>query len=353
MKKWTDWPADQRDAFRKGLVIPATPLALDKNRQFDEKRQRAVIRYYLDAGAGGLAVGVHTTQFEIRDIGLYEPVLALAAKEARNWVETNPILIAGLVGKTEQAISEARIARDLGYNAGLLSMAAWRDESPDDLLAHCAKVAKEIPIIGFYLQPSVGGFDLDAAFWERFAAIENVIGIKVARFDRYKTIDVMRGVVAAGAEDRITMYTGNDDHIVADLVNPFAIMRDGKEVSVRFKGGLLGHWSVGVKSAVETLARCHDAVEQGAIPLEVLALDSQVTDCNAALFDVANNFAGCIAGCHEVLRRQGVLKGIWCLDPAEGLSPGQAEEIDRIRTAYPHLQDDAFIAANIERWLGS
>lgn len=351
MKHWSEWPKHQLDAFRKGLVIPATPLALNSDRQFDAARQKALIRYYLDAGAGGLAVGVHTTQFEIRDVGLFEPVLELAASEARNWSKANPVLIAGVVGKTDQALSEVRIARNLGYNAALLSMAAWKGEDTQALLDHCARVAEEIPIIGFYLQPSVGGFDLDASFWTRFAAIDNVVGIKVARFDRYKTIDVFRGVAAAHAETRITMYTGNDDHIVADLVNPFAIERDGKDVVMRFMGGLLGHWSVGVKSAVELLRRCHSAVEKGTIPLEVLQLDSQVTDSNAALFDVANDFAGCIAGCHEVLRQQGLLAGIWCLDPEEGLSSGQLDEINRVRNAYPNLQDDNFIAENLDLWL--
>jgi Dihydrodipicolinate synthetase family len=350
-KLWTDWPSQTLNALRKGQVIPATPLALDADRRFDPRRQKALLRYYLDAGAGGLAVGVHTTQFEIRDVGLYEPVLRLAAEQmdARN--DTALVRIAGLVGDTEQALREARIARDLGYHAGLLSLAAWKGHDEDDIIAHCRRIAGEIAIVGFYLQPSVGGFDLGADFWRRFAEIENVVAIKVARFDRYRTLDVMRGVVAAGAENRITLYTGNDDHIVADLVTPFAIARGDEVVSLRFRGGLLGHWSVWTKTAVDILGKCHAAAASGAVPTDILALDSQVTDCNAAFFDVANGFAGCIAGCHEVLRRQGLLQGIWLLNPDETLSPGQKAEIDRVYAAYPHLNDDAFVAANLPRWL--
>lgn len=350
-RQWTDWPSQTLIALRQGQVIPATPLALDANRQFEPRRQRALLRYYLDAGSGGLAVGVHTTQFEIRNTGLYQPVLRLAAEEMQARHDPALVRIAGLVGNTEQAVAEAHIARDLGYHAGLLSLAAWKGRNVDDIIAHCARIADEIAIVGFYLQPSVGGFDLGADFWRRFAEIENVVAIKVARFDRYRTLDVMHGVVAAGAEDRITMYTGNDDHIVADLVTPFTVMRDGEAVNMRFMGGLLGHWSVWASRAVEILNRCHAAVAAGTVPADILALDSQVTDCNAAFFDVANGFAGCIAGCHEVLRRQGLLEGIWLLDPDENLSPGQKQQIDRVYGAYPHLNDDAFVAANLARWL--
>jgi len=248
-------------------------------------------------------------------------------------------------------VQEAVIARDLCYHAGLLSLAAWKGRDVDDIIAHCRRIAEEIAIVGFYLQPSVGGFDLGADFWRRFAEIENVVAIKVARFDRYRTLDVMHGVVAAGAEDRITMYTGNDDHIVADLVTPFAVMRGDDAVTMRFMGGLLGHWSVWTKAAVDILGKCHAAVAAGSVSAEILALDSQVTDCNSAFFDVANSFAGCIAGCHEVLRRQGLLEGIWLLNPDENLSHGQMAEIDRVYAAYPHLNDDAFVAANLARWL--
>ena len=348
----TDLPADIRSALARGVAIPAHPLALDATRSLDERRQRALSRYYIDAGAGGLAVGVHTTQFEIREAGLFEPVLRLAAEEMDGWTDRALIRVAGIVGRTEQAVAEARLARGLGYHAGLLSLAAWRGGTADEIIGHVKAVAREIPVIGFYLQPAVGGMVLDAAFWKRFAEIDNVVAIKMAPFNRYRTLDVIRGVVEARAEDRITLYTGNDDHIVADLVTPFTVIRDGSPVTVRIRGGLLGHWSVWTRAAVDLLERCQAAAARDGVPYDLLALDSQVTDCNAAVFDVRNDFAGCIAGCHEVLRRQGLLEGIWCLDPDETLGPGQTEELDRVIAAYPHLQDDAFVADNLERWLG-
>jgi hypothetical protein len=341
--------------LREGAVIPAHLLALDADRRLDTRRQRAMTRYYLDAGAGGIAVGVHSTQFAIREVGLYTPVLELAMQTAQEWTPLNGkralFMIAGLAGKTAQAVREAGIARGLGYHAGLLSLAAMKGASETELIAHCRDVAAVMPVVGFYLQPAVGGITLSATFWQRFAEIDNVVAVKMAPFNRYRTLDVLRGVVAARAEDRITLYTGNDDHIVLDLLAPFTFTRDGEPVTVRIKGGLLGHWSVWTKRAVELLARVHEAVRSGKVPPELLALDAQVTDCNSALFDVAHDFRGCIAGCHEVLRRQGVLQGIWCLDANEGLSPGQAEEITRVHASYPHLHDDAFVAANLERWL--
>jgi dihydrodipicolinate synthase/N-acetylneuraminate lyase len=344
-------PAEAMAVLHQGAVIPAHPLALSAARQLDERRQRALSRYYLAAGAGGLAVGVHTTQFAIREAGLYEPVLALAAA-AMDEARRPLVRIAGLVGRTEQAVGEARTAVGLGYHAGLLSLAALRGADEDALIAHCQAVAGEIPLVGFYLQPAVGGLVLPVSFWRRFCAIDNVIAVKLAPFHRYRTLDVIHGLVAAGAEDRITLYTGNDDHIVLDLLQPFAVMRDGREVVVRIKGGLLGHWSVWARTAVTLLERIHGAVAAGHVDADLLKLDSQVTDCNAAFFDVRNDFAGCIAGCHEVLRRQGLLDGIWCLDPRESLSPGQMAEIDRVYADYPHLNDDAFVRANRERWLG-
>ncbi len=350
-RHWSDWPADVLDTLQRGVVIPANPLALDARRRLDTRRQRALVRYYIDAGAGGVAVGVHTTQFAIRDIGLFEPVLRLAAETCAGWTERPIVRIAGLVGRTEQACTEAAIARDLGYHAGLLSMAAWQGASNDELIEHCQRVAAEIALIGFYLQPAVGGVLLNADFWRRFAEIDNVVAIKIAPFHRYRTLDVIHGVVAAGAEERITLYTGNDDHIVADLVMPFTVVRNGTPVNVRIKGGLLGHWSVWTERAVALLERCQAAAMMDAVPDDLLALDSQVTDCNAAFFDVANDFAGCIAGCHEVLRRQGLLEGTWCIDPEERLSAGQAAEIDRVYAAYPALNDDGFVAANLDRWL--
>ena len=344
-------PGEILDTLRRGVVIPAHPLALTEERRLDRPRQRALTRYYLDAGAGGLAVGVHATQFAIREAGLYAPVLELAAATAERWADRAVVMIGGLAGPTAQAVEEARVAVSLGYHAGLLSLAAMAGASEDELIAHCRRLADEIPLIGFYLQPAVGGIALAASFWRRFAAIDNVIAIKAAPFDRYATGAVVRGVVAAGAEDRIAIYTGNDDHIVLDLVTPFAAMRDGIEVRVRIRGGLLGHWSVWTRRAVELLQRIHGAVAADRIDADLLAMDAKITDCNGAVFDVANGFRGCIPGCHEVLRRQGLLAGTWCLDADERLSPGQAEDIARVAAAYPELTDDGFVGENLDRWL--
>jgi dihydrodipicolinate synthase/N-acetylneuraminate lyase len=349
---WTELPADVLGLLRRGAAIPAHPLALDASRRLDERRQRALTRYYLDAGAGGLAVGVHSTQFAIREAGLYEPVLRLAAETARDWAARPVVLIAGVSGRTAQALGEAETALVNGYHAGMLSLAAMKGASEDELIAHCAAVAEAIPLVGFYLQTAVGGIELPSAFWRRFCAIDNVVAVKVAPFDRYRTLDVVRGVVAAAAEERVTLYTGNDDHIVLDLLTPFAVRRGQEEVRVRIRGGLLGHWSVWTKKAVELHARIRAALEARAVDEDLLALDARVTDCNSAFFDVANDFAGCIAGCHEVLRRQGLLEGIWCLDPAATLSPGQGAEIDRVCREHADLADDEFVRANLERWLG-
>ncbi len=346
-----DWPAALRETLGRGTVVPAHLLALDQRRRLDQRRQRALSRYYIDAGARGLAVGVHATQFAIREAGLYEPVLRLAAETAAAWATRPLLLIAGLAGKTAQARREAEIAVGLGYHAGLLSLGTMKGASEDELIAHCREVANDIPLIGFYLQPAVGGIPLSENFWRRFAEIEQVAAIKIAPFNRYRTLDVVKGVVAAGAEKRVALYTGNDDSIVLDLVTPYVLPRDGGEVTVRISGGLLGHWSVWTKRAVELLERIHAAVAAGRIDDALLSLTGKITDCNAAFFDVAHEFRGCIAGCHEVLRRQGLFAGIWCLDPTEGLSPGQAEAIDRVMWIYPELSDDAFVAANRERWL--
>ena len=350
MASWTDLPADVLAHLRRGTVLPAHPLALDDRRQLDRVSQRALARYYIDAGAGGLAVGVHATQFAIREAGLYRPVLELAAETAQGWSRRPLLLIAGVIGRTAQALQEAQLARALGYHAVLLGLSHLSGASEDELIEHCRAIAREVPVIGFYLQTAVGGIALSRAFWARFAEIDNVIAIKVAPFDRYKTLDVAFGVVAAGAHDRITLYTGNDDHIVADLVTPMRIRSGTREVILRFKGGLLGHWSVWTKAAVELLARAHAAAGSGAVPDDLLALDAMVTDCNSVIFDVGNGFAGCIAGCHEVLRRQGLMLTAHCLDPQEGLSPGQAAGIDRITAAYPELNDNTFVSANLERW---
>ncbi len=335
------------EAFRaellSGLVLPAHPLALTVDRRLDERRQRALSRYYLAAGAGGLAVGVHTTQFAIREprIGLYQPVLELAAEEMDRAARP-PVRIAGVCGDTKQAMSEAELAFGLKYHAVLLSLAALAEASDEALLAHCRRVAEVIPVIGFYLQPSVGGRRLAHAFWRGFAEIENVVAVKIAPFNRYQTQDVVRAVIEAGRDD-IALYTGNDDQIVGDLLTPF---RFG-EKERRICGGLLGHWSVWTRSAVELLNRCRFQEATSAL----LRTGVEITDCNAALFDAANGFRGCIAGLHEVLRRQGLLEGVWCLDEEEGLSPGQKEEIDRVYRAYPHLHDDDFVAQHRDEWL--
>lgn len=344
-------PAAVIESLQHGVAIPAHPLALDAKRQLDERRQQGLTRYYIDAGAGGLAIGVHTTQFAIRQAGLYESVLQIGIDAARAWTKRPLVMIAGLCGATPQAAREAQIAVRLGYHAGLLSLADMVNASEDKLIEHCSAVAAEIPLVGFYLQPAVGGRQLSATFWSRFAAIENVVAIKVAPFNRYQTLDVLRGVVEAGAEKMLTLYTGNDDNIVLDLVTPFTVMRQGRPVTLRFRGGLLGHWSVWTRNAIELFERCRKAASAGYVDADLLALATRVTDCNSAFFDVANNFHGCIAGCHEVLRRQGLLDGIWCLDPGEDLSPGQAAEIDRVYRAHSDLSDDAFVRANLERWL--
>jgi hypothetical protein len=343
--------SEVRRLIAGGTVLPAHPLALDANRQLDKIHQRALTRYYIDAGAGGLAVGVHTTQFAIRDVGLYRPVLELAAETATNWTKRPLALVAGLAGSTQQAVAEAQTARAIGYHAGLLSLAAMKSASEDEIVAHCNAIAREIPLVGFYLQPAVGGVILSADFWRRFAEIDNVIAIKIAPFNRYRTLDVLRGVSAAGALDRITLYTGNDDHILLDLTLPFDLRDKGVTTRTHIKGGLLGHWSVWTHSAIKQFETCKAARNKPSVPADLLALDARVTDCNSAFFDVANNFHGCIAGCHEVLRRQGLLQGIWCLDPNEGLSPGQVEEIDRVTDEHADLSDDDFVAAHLQKWL--
>jgi hypothetical protein len=343
--------------IQRGIVIPAHPLALTSERHLDERRQRALSRYYIAAGAGGLAVGVHTTQFAIRQpkIGLFEPVLRLAAEEmdrADSGRSTAVVRIGGVCGETRQAVAEATLLRDLRYHAGLLSLgavAAWDDER---LLAHCREVAQVLPLIGFYLQPAVGGRLLSYSFWRKFAEIENVIAIKIAPFNRYQTLDVVRAVAEAGRD--IALYTGNDDNIVLDLLTPFSFDARAKaqQQPRRIVGGLLGHWAVWTKRAVDLLADCHTLVgKNGTVPSDMLEKSAQVTDSNAAFFDAANGFAGCIAGLHEVLRRQGLLEGIWCLDPHETLSPGQREEIDRIYRAYPDLNDDDFVREGRDGWL--
>ena len=345
-----------KNILDRGVVIPASPLALTEKREHDQRRQRAIYRYYSDAGVGGIAVGVHTTQFEIRDpaVGLFEPVLRLAAEEMDSLDQNRDeplIRIGGICGQTPQATEEARLLADLGYHAGLLSLAAYAQADDETLLEHCEAIAKILPVVGFYLQPSVGGRVLPYSFWRRFVEIENVTAIKIAPFNRYQTLDVIRAIAESGRED-IAIYTGNDDNIVLDLICPYRFEVEGQIVDCRIVGGLLGHWSVWTRRAVELLEACHACVDSGGMPdREMLVRAAEVTDSNAAFFDAANGFAGCIAGLHEVLRRQGLLENIHCLNPVETLSPGQLEEIDRVYRAYPHLNDDVFVAEHREKWL--
>jgi hypothetical protein len=347
-----------RARLLEGLVIPACPLALDAQRRLDERRQRGLLRYYAAAGAGGVAIGVHTTQFAIRDpaIGLFRPLLALAEEElgridARS---RRPLLrIGGICGGTRQALAEAAALRELGWHAGLVSLAELRDAGEDALIAHCGAVGEVLPIIGFYLQPAVGGRVLSYSFWRRFAELESAVAVKIAPFNRYRTIEVVRAVAESGRED-LALYTGNDDQIVVDLLTPFRFrLGDGSVVERRIAGGLLGHWAVWTRNAVGIHTHCR-AIAAGQVTMDaraLLRLAAEVTDANAAFFDAANGFAGCIAGLHEVLRRQGLLERIDCLDPRETLGPGQLEEIDRVLRAYPHLSDDDFVRANLAAWL--
>jgi hypothetical protein len=405
--------------LHRGTVIPACPLALTAARKFDERHQRALIRYYRSAGAGGIAVGVHTTQFAIRDHGLYQPVLELVATELRA-SDTPFIKIAGACGPTKQAASEASIARSLGYDAVLLSLGAMRNASDAELIAHCRAISEILPLVGFYLQPAAGGRLLPYTFWRRFAEIENIVAIKIAPFNRYQTIDVIRAIAESGRND-IALYTGNDDNILLDLLTPYRFIVNGTPVERRIVGGLLGHWAVWTKPAVDLLAQCHHLVREkqpsdsskpptpivgddvrsptiarpdgtntdalrrlprnadfqsavspicnrhasitpvaptleppshgSPLPAALLSTAIAITDCNAAFFDAANNYAGCIPGLHEVLRRQGLLAGTWCLDPNETLSPNQLAEIDRVYSAYPDLNDDTFIATHRDAWL--
>lgn len=348
--------ADSAEQFRallqQGLVIPAHPIALTEDLKLDERRQRALTRYYCAAGSGGIAVGVHTTQFSIRDskVGLFEPVLELAFEEMRSFENRSGKVLAkigGICGDTRQACQEAATLRRLGYDGGLLSLAALPDASNDALIEHCRVVGETLPILGFYLQPAVGGRPLNANFWERFVEIESVVAIKVASFNRYQTIEVLRAVANSGCGSKIALYTGNDDNIVADLLTEF---RFGDR-TVQFVGGLLGQWAVWTHSAVALLQSVQDAKHNRTRLDTVLARGAEITDANSAIFDAKHQFRGCIPGIHEVLRRQGLLAGLWCLSPTESLSEGQLEEIDRVCSSYPLLNDDKFVAEHLDQWL--
>ncbi len=337
-----------RPRLGQGLVIPACPLALNARRKLDEPRQRRLLRYYLAAGAGGLAVGVHTTQFAIRDpkIALFRPILELAAEELRirKGQKEAPVGkalgIGGICGRTRQALAEAGLLREFGFHAGLLNLGALQTATEKQLIAHCRAVSEVLPLFGFYLQPAAGGRVLPYSFWRRFAEIENVVAIKIAPFNRYQPLDVVRAVTESGRED-IALYTGNDDNIILDLLTPFRFLVGARTIKRHIVGGLLGHWAIWTRKAVQLHRECRRIVTSGQpIPSALLRLAAEVTDANAAVFDAAHDYAGCIAGIHEVLRRQGLLAGIWCLNPRETLSPGQWQEIDRVCRAYPHLLDE-------------
>lgn len=345
---------DVKNLLFEGTVIPAHPLALTKERKLDEVRQRALTNYYIDAGVGGIAVGVHTTQFEIRDpeFNLYEKVLRLAKEEVDKRNMANPFLtIAGICGQTDQAIKEAKLAKNLGYDLGLLSFGGLNNYTEKDLIEHTKQVAKIIPIFGFYLQPAVGGRELSFDFWREFSEIENVYAIKIAPFDRYKTLDVVRAVCHSSRRDEIALYTGNDDNIVIDLLSNYEFIVDGDAIQKNIVGGLLGHWAVWTKKAVEMFRDIKKVRNNNASLSDYITLNNQVTDVNAAFFDVKNNFKGCIAGINEVLARQGLLEGNWCLLDKERLSTGQSEEIDRVYREYPQLNDDLFVKENLSKWM--
>ncbi len=341
-----------RQHLLSGLVIPAHPLALTPRRELDERHQRALTRYYVAAGAGGIAVGVHTTQFEIRQFGLYQPVLELAAETADAALAGRPFVkVAGLAGDTHQAVGEAQVAASLGYHCGLLSLGALADAPDDALVRHCRRVAEVIPLFGFYLQPAVGGRALGYRFWRDVAEIPSLVAIKIAPFNRYQTLDVVRAVAASGRDD-VALYTGNDDSIVVDLLTPFPALQGGRLVDRRIVGGLLGHWAVWTRRAVELLTAVKAArAPGGSFGEEWLRRAAAVTDMNAALFDAANGYAGCIPGIHEVLRRQGLMRGVWTLNPHERLSDEQTAEIDRVVRCYPELTDDEFVAEHRDAWL--
>ncbi|MFC4025073.1 dihydrodipicolinate synthase family protein [Oceanobacillus longus] len=339
--------------LHEGTVIPAHPLALTSEKKLDEAGQRALTRYYIDAGVGGIAVGVHTTQFEIRnpEFNLYEKVLKLAIEEMEKGNTPDSFIkIAGICGPVEQALAEAEFSKSIGYDLGLLSMGGLNHLTEDELIDRTEQVAAVIPVFGFYLQPAVGGRIFTFDFWKRFADIPNVQAIKIAPFDRYHSFDVVRAVCHSKRNDEIALYTGNDDNIVNDLLTTYHIRSGDEKIEKKIVGGLLGHWSVWTKKVVEMFANIKDVQGEAQIPSNLLTLGQEITDANAAFFDSSNSFKGSIAGINEVLRRQGLLQGNWCLLEKEKLSPGQAEEIDRVYRSYPHLHDDEFVKANLTKW---
>ena len=341
--------------LKRGTVIPATPLALDENRCFDEKGQRLLMAYYLNCGVGGIATTVHTTQFEIRkpEVALFEPILKTVSEEIDKFEQKSDTVIvkvAGVCGKIEQAVAEAKLAKQYGFDAVLLSPGGLNDMSEDYMVERTRAVAEIMPVIGFYLQTACGGRQFTYHYWERVCAVPNVVAIKCASFNRYTTLDVVRAAATSPRSEEITLYTGNDDNIVIDLLTKYRFEKDGKIVTKCFEGGLLGHWSVWTKRVVELFEKIRVEKQKDSVSAEMLTLAAEVTDANSAFFDTANGFKGCIAGLHEILRRQGLMKNIYCLNPEEGLSEGQLEELDRVCKAYPALNDDDFIAANLDAW---
>jgi dihydrodipicolinate synthase/N-acetylneuraminate lyase len=347
--------APWHELLMEGTVIPATPLALTAGKKLDKKRQRLLIRYYLHAGAGGIATGVHSTQFEIHDpkVGLLAPVLSVVSEEIDRFADETgkPVIkIAGACGPTAQAVEEAGLARDLGYHAVLLSPGGLSGYTEEDFLARAKAVAEVMPVIGFALQTAVGGPVFSYDFWEKLCEIKNVIAIKAAPFNRYQTMDIVRAAAFSSRSKEIALYTGNDDNIVIDLLTDYSFSKDEQVYTKGFAGGLLGHYSCWTKTAVDMFKQIKDIKKSGVIPAELLTIAAKVTDMNAAIFDPSHGFAGCISGMHEVLRRQGLLEGIWCLNDKERLSPGQEKEIDRVCAMYPELTDDGFIRENLVNW---
>ncbi len=333
------------EILREGTFIPATPLALTDERRFDPEQQKSLMQYYLNAGVGGIATAVHTTQFEIRDpaFNLYETVLDTVIREITAYEQKSGrtvVRVAGVCGKTEQAVREARLSKEMGYDAVLLSPGGLNALSEDELIERTYAVADVMPVVGFYLQTAVGGRQLSYDYWKRFCEVENVAAIKCASFNRYSTIDVVRAAALSSRSGQIGLYTGNDDNIVVDLITPYVFVKeDGQKVVRRFTGGLLGHWACWTRTAVRLYQQIREAVKAGTVDEKLLTLAAEVTDANSAFFDTANQFKGCIAGVHEVLRRSGQMKNILCLNPKETLSPGQYEEIDRVYRMYPHLHE--------------
>jgi hypothetical protein len=345
--------SEKKELLYQGTVIPAHPLALTADYELNEINQRRLTRYYIESGVGGIAVGVHTTQFEIRkpEINLLEAVFSITAQEVEKAGLTRPFLkIAGICGQTDQAISEAKLAQKYGYDMGLVSMAALGDRSEEEVIEHIRTVAQIIPVFGFYLQSAIGGRVYSYNFWEAFVNIPNVLAIKIAAFNRYQTLDVVRALCNSPRKDEVALYTGNDDNIVVDLITPYRFEINNEVVEKRFVGGLLGHWAVWTNKAVRLLAEIKEVTHTHTHAFEALLTKNvEVTDMNAAIFDPSHAFHGCISGVHQVLFKQGLLDGIWCLNPAEKLSEGQEQEIERVSKAYPHLIDDDFVTVFIKQ----